>query len=101
MSFEIGVRTTCKIPKGVVFGSLPPRLIKQQNDMSLEGQKIGYVEVWATKQQADIQGFDTHRKTNAWKKNNENKKKQCMLMQTHTVHECNEEVYACEHQRDD
>jgi hypothetical protein len=45
MVFEIGVRTTSKIPKGVVFGSLPPRLIKSQNSKSLEDQKIGFVEV--------------------------------------------------------
>jgi hypothetical protein len=45
MFFDIGVRAASKIPKGVVFGSLPPRLIKSQNNKSLEDQKIGFVEV--------------------------------------------------------
>ncbi|XP_028401769.1 zinc finger protein 248-like [Dendronephthya gigantea] len=45
MVFEIGVRAASIIPKGVVFGSLPPRLIKSQNNKSLEDQKIGFVEV--------------------------------------------------------
>ena len=45
MFFEIGVRAATKIPKGVVFGSLPPRLIKSQNSKSLDDEKIGFVEV--------------------------------------------------------
>ena len=45
MSFEIGVRAASKIPKSVVFGSLPLRLIKSQCSKSYEEQKIGYVEV--------------------------------------------------------
>ena len=43
MFFEIGLRAASKIPKGVVFGSLPTRLIKSQNN--LEDHKIGFVEV--------------------------------------------------------
>jgi hypothetical protein len=43
MFFEIGLRAASKIPKGVVFGSLPPRLVKSQNN--LEEQKIGFIEV--------------------------------------------------------
>ena len=49
MFFEIGVRAATKIPKGVVFGSLPPRLIKSQNSKSFEDEKIGFVEVRSDK----------------------------------------------------
>lgn len=43
MYSEIGILAASRIPKGVLFGSLPTRLIKSESND--DEQKFGFVEV--------------------------------------------------------